>query len=198
MSYPKTLSDLIDSFSKLPGVGNKTAERMSFYILNMDDEDIELFSTSLNEIKSKIKYCSICHHITEDDTCEICKDTTRDDSVLCVVENIKDVIAFEKMKNFTGKYHVLSGAISPINGIMPDDLHIDTLLKRIQSGLIDELIFATNPTIEGETTANYITRLLDDESLKITRIAQGLPMGSDIEYADEITLTRAFEGRREI
>lgn len=201
MQYPKSITKLIDGFTKLPGVGPKTAERMAFHVLKMNEDDITQFSNALVEVQSNIIECNTCHHITDksEDPCYICSDKTREESILCIVEHPKDVIAMEKMQGFNGLYHVLHGSISPIEGIGPEDLKIKSLIERLQKNEnIKEVILATNPNIEGETTAMYISRLLQDTGIKVTRIARGLPVGGDLEYADAITLSKALEGRREI
>lgn len=198
MEYPRQLKALIESFSKLPGVGRKTAERLAFHIFSdMTEEDTTLFATSLAEVKHSLKRCKICHNITDgNELCSICKDEERDQSLVMVVETIRDIFMMEKMQTFSGTYHVLNGAINFANGIGIEDLTIQDLLKRVEEGIIKEIILATNATVEGETTSRYIKALLDDKDVLITRIAHGLPVGGDIQYADEMTLLKAIEGRR--
>ncbi|WP_066175297.1 recombination mediator RecR [Bacillus marinisedimentorum] len=198
MQYPEPISKLIDSFMKLPGIGPKTAVRLAFFVLNMKEDDVLDFGKSLVNAKRNLTHCSICHNITDQDPCRVCDDDNRDQSVICVVQDPKDVIAMEKMKEYNGLYHVLHGAISPMDGIGPEDINIPDLLKRLQDDTVQELILATNPNIEGEATAMYISRLVKPTGIKITRIAHGLPVGGDLEYADEITLSKALEGRREL
>jgi recombination protein RecR len=183
---------------KLPGIGPKTAVRLAFFVLNMREEDVLEFGKSLVNAKRNLSHCTICGHITDKDPCQICDDQSRDQAVICVVQDPKDVIAMEKMRDYTGYYHVLHGAISPMDGIGPEDINISTLLKRLQGDTVQEIILATNPNIEGEATAMYISRLLRPTGIRITRIAHGLPVGGDLEYADEVTLSKALEGRREI
>lgn len=198
MYYPEPISKLIDSFTKLPGIGPKTAVRLAFFVLNMKEDDVLDFSHALVNAKRELTHCSVCGHITDQDPCQICSDHTRDDSVICVVQDPKDVIAMEKMREFNGRYHVLHGAISPMDGIGPEDINVPDLLKRLKDDQVDELILATNPNVEGEATAMYISRLVKPSGIRITRIAHGLPMGGDLEYADEVTLSKALEGRREL
>lgn len=198
MYYPEPISKLIDSFAKLPGIGPKTASRLAFYVLNMKDDDVLDFAKALVNAKRELTHCSVCGHITDVDPCAICQDNSRDASVICVVQDPKDVIAMEKMKEFRGKYHVLNGAISPMDGIGPEDINVPALLNRLKDEEVKELILATNPNIEGEATAMYISRLVKPSGIKTTRIAHGLPVGGDLEYADEVTLSKALEGRREL
>ncbi|CAM4408657.1 recombination protein RecR [Bacillus manliponensis] len=198
MHYPEPISKLIDSFMKLPGIGPKTAVRLAFFVLDMKEDDVLDFAKSLVNAKRNLTYCSVCGHITDRDPCYICDDSHRDQSVVCVVQEPKDVIAMEKMKEYQGVYHVLRGAISPMEGIGPEDINIPQLLKRLQDETVQEVILATNPNIEGEATAMYISRLLKPSGIKVTRIAHGLPVGGDLEYADEVTLSKALEGRREV
>ncbi|WP_026593363.1 recombination protein RecR [Bacillus sp. UNC437CL72CviS29] len=198
MHYPEPISKLIDSFMKLPGIGPKTAVRLAFFVLDMKEDDVLDFAKSLVNAKRNLTYCSVCGHITDRDPCYICDDSHRDQSVVCVVQEAKDVIAMEKMKEYQGVYHVLRGAISPMEGIGPEDINIPQLLKRLQDEIVQEVILATNPNIEGEATAMYISRLLKPTGIKVTRIAHGLPVGGDLEYADEVTLSKALEGRREV
>ncbi len=195
--YPSSINDLIESFKMLPGIGEKTAERLCFSILDMEDENVEFFSESLKQIKEKIHRCPNCNSITENDICDICVDTTREKS-LCVVEDIKSVFLFEKMGVFKGYYHVLDGLISPIDGINPEDIGLEKLMDRIKKDKYQEIIFAFKPSIEGETTSLYIKKILSDTDIKITQLASGLPMGADIEYIDSLTLERALSDRKEI
>ena len=197
MHYPEPISKLIDSFMKLPGIGPKTAVRLAFFVLDMKEDDVLGFAKALVNAKRDLAYCSVCGHITDRDPCYICNDSHRDQSVVCVVQEPKDVIAMEKMKEYQGVYHVLRGAISPMEGIGPEDINIPQLLKRLHDETVQEVILATNPNIEGEATAMYISRLLKPTGIKVTRIAHGLPVGGDLEYADEVTLSKALEGRRE-
>ncbi|MDR4888539.1 recombination protein RecR [Bacillus sp. HNG] len=198
MHYPEPISKLIDSFMKLPGIGPKTAVRLAFFVLNMKEDVVLDFAKALVNAKRNLTYCSNCGHITDRDPCYICEDERRDKTVICVLQDPKDVIAMEKMKEYNGLYHVLHGAISPMDGIGPEDIKIPELLKRLQDDTVQEIILATNPNIEGEATAMYISRLLKPTGIKITRIAHGLPVGGDLEYADEVTLSKALEGRREL
>lgn len=185
---------LVNNLSKLPGVGSKTAGRFAYSIINMNKEEVESFAESLIEAKAKIKYCSICGNWTQTDPCNLCK--TRNNDTICVVKEPKDVVAFEKVKDYMGTYHVLHGTISPLNGRGPDDIKIKELLKRLNSGIVKEVIMATNPDVEGEATALYISTLLKPLGIKVTRLATGIAMGSDLEYADEVTLTKALEDRK--
>lgn len=198
MHYPEPITKLIDSFMKLPGIGPKSAARLAFYVLDMKEDDVLDFAKTLVDAKRNLSFCSVCGHITDKDPCYICADTSRDRSVICVVQESKDVIAMEKMRDFHGLYHVLHGTISPMDGIGPEDINIPDLLKRLQDDTIEEVILATNPNVEGEATAMYISRLLKPSGIKVTRIAHGLPVGGDLEYADEVTLSKAMEGRREV
>ncbi|AAT05447.1 recombination protein RecR [Listeria monocytogenes] len=198
MHYPEPITKLIDSFMKLPGIGPKSAARLAFYVLDMKEDDVLDFAKALVDAKRNLSFCSVCGHITDKDPCYICADTSRDRSVICVVQESKDVIAMEKMRDFHGLYHVLHGTISPMDGIGPEDINIPDLLKRLQDDTIEEVILATNPNVEGEATAMYISRLLKPSGIKVTRIAHGLPVGGDLEYADEVTLSKAMEGRREV
>lgn len=198
MHYPEPISKLIESFMKLPGIGPKTAARLAFHVLTMKGDTVLTFSKALVDAKRNLGYCSTCGHITDVDPCHICADKSRDDSMICVVQDTKDVIALEKMRDYNGKYHVLHGAISPMDGIGPEDINVSSLLVRLQDETVQELILATNPTIEGEATAMYISRLVKPSGIRTTRIAHGLPVGGDLEYADEVTLSKALEGRREL
>ena len=198
MYYPEPISKLIDSFMKLPGIGPKTAARLAFFVLTMKEDDVLSFSKALIDAKRNLSYCSVCGNITDIDPCHICSDKQRDASVICVVQDTKDVIAMEKMRDYHGKYHVLQGAISPMDGVGPEDINVASLLVRLQDETVQELILATNSTIEGEATAMYISRLVKPSGIRTTRIAHGLPVGGDLEYADEVTLSKALEGRREL
>ncbi|TCZ78946.1 recombination protein RecR [Paenibacillus albiflavus] len=198
MYYPEPISKLIDAFSRLPGVGPKTAGRLAFHVIRMKEEDVVEFAKALVNVKRNLHYCSVCCNITDVDPCRICQDKTRDASVICVVQESKDLVAMERTKEFNGYYHVLHGAISPMEGIGPDQIHIAELLKRLGDEQVTELILATNPNIEGEATAMYLSRLVKNFGMKVTRIAHGLPVGGDLEYADEVTLSKALEGRREL
>ncbi|MGK7380054.1 recombination mediator RecR [Planococcus sp. 1R117A] len=198
MHYPEPISKLMESFMKLPGIGPKTAARLAFFVLGMKEDTVLDFAKALVDAKRNLSFCSTCGHITDVDPCMICQDQSRDRSTICVVQDPKDVIAMEKMRDYTGLYHVLQGAISPMDGIGPEDINVPSLLKRLQDETVEELILATNPTIEGEATAMYISRLVKPSGIKTTRIAHGLPVGGDLEYADEVTLSKAMEGRREL
>lgn len=198
MIYPEPLAKLIDAFTRLPGIGPKTASRLAFHVLDMKEDDVLAFAKALVDVKRNLHYCSICCNITDTDPCVICRDKTRDPSVICVVQEPKDLVAMERTKEFHGYYHVLHGAISPMEGIGPDDIYIAELLKRLSDERVKELILATNPNIEGEATAMYLSRLVKPFEIKVTRIAHGIPVGGDLEYADEVTLSKALEGRREI
>ena len=199
MKFPKSLEDLIECFKLLPGIGEKNAERLSFAVLKFSDENSKKFSDSIQNVKTKIKKCKICNNLTEDsDICTICSDETRDHSTICVVEDVRDVAAMERTHEYKGVYHVLHGSISPMNGVGPDDIKIKELLSRLMEGNVKEVILATNPRVEGEATAMYISKLIKPMGVNVTRIAHGIPVGGDLEYTDEITLTKALEGRREI
>ena len=186
----------IDELGRLPGVGPKSAQRIAFHLLQAEPVDVRRLADVLIEVKAKVKFCSVCFNVSEDDQCRICRDERRDPSVLCVVEEYKDVVAIERTREFRGRYHVLGGAISPIDGIGPDQLHVKELMPRLADGTVTEVILATDPNLEGEATATYLTRLLLPMGLRVTRLASGLPVGGDLEYADEVTLGRAFAGRR--
>lgn len=196
MEYIASLASLVNEFSKLPGVGKKTAERYAYHVINQSKEDAEKFAASILDVKEKVKFCSVCGNFTEDDTCYICK--TRKHNVICVVADVKDILAIEKAKSFDGVFHVLGGTISPLQGKSPDDLKIKELLQRIANEDVKEVIMATNPDVEGEATAMYIAKILKPLDIKVTKIAQGVSMGSNLEYADEVTLSRALEDRKEI
>ena len=196
--YTEPINRLIEEFSKLPGVGRKTAQRLAFHVVNMNTNDVESLSNAILDAKREIKYCSICCNITDKDPCSMCSNKNRDVSVICVVEDPRDVAAMERTRDYKGQYHVLHGVISPMDGIGPDMIKIKELIQRVGTQDVKEIIMATNPTIEGEATAMYIARLLKPMGIKVTRIAHGLPVGGDLEYADEVTISKALEGRREI
>jgi recombination protein RecR len=196
--YEGIVQDLIDEFAKLPGVGPKGATRIAFHLLNSETTDVTRLAEVLREVKEKVRFCKKCYNVAQNELCRICADTRRDQTLICVVEEPKDVLAIERTREFRGKYHVLGGAISPIDGVGPDDLRIKELMSRLSDNDIAEVILATDPNLEGEATATYLARLLSPLGLKVTRLASGLPVGGDLEYADEITLGRAFEGRRQV
>lgn len=196
--YSETITKLINQFERLPGIGHKTAVRLAFFVLESPKSFSEEMANALIEAKEKIKFCSICYNITESDPCEICASNKRDDSIICVVENVKDVVAMEKTHEYKGKYHVLHGSISPMNNITAGDIKVKELLERLKDDKIKEVILATNPTVEGEATAMYISRLIKPLGITVTRIAHGIPVGGDLEYTDEITLIKALEGRRQM
>ena len=196
--FPESLDNLIEEFQKLPTVGRKSAERLAMNIVERDETDIKDFARSLMQVKEKIHRCEICGNLTEAQVCDICKDITREEDFICIVEEVKDLIAIEKSGAFRGKYHVLGGLISPSDGIGPDELNIDKLLNRIDSEGINEVILAISSTIEGETTTLFLTSLLNEKNIRVTKIAQGIPVGSNLEYFDQLTLERAIEDRREI
>ena len=190
---PESANKLIDEFSRLPGIGKKTAQRLTFYLLNAKQGYVHDLSDALRDIKIKIQKCTICHGITENDPCMICSSTERDENTLCVVENAYDIFVFEKTNSFRGKYHVLDGALSPLDGIGPEELNISSLIDRINSGM--EIIIATNPSVEGETTSLYLSKILADRDIVLSKLARGVPVGGDLEYVDDATLIRAIEGR---
>src|SRR4051812_17547171 len=196
--YEGPVQDLIDELGRLPGVGPKSAQRIAFYLLAADPVDVRRLVTALTEVKDKVRFCTVCGNVSEEDMCRVCRDPRRDVSVICVVEEPKDVVAVEKTREFRGRYHVLGGAIPPIEGVGPDDLRIRELMARLADGDVTELILATDPNLEGEATATYLARLVKPLGLRVTRLASGLPVGGDLEYADEVTLGRAFEGRRQV
>ena len=196
--YEGVVQDLIDELGRLPGVGPKSAQRIAFHILQADPVDVRRLAEVLLEVKDKVTFCTVCGNVAESELCRICRDTRRDLAVICVVEESKDVVAIERTREFRGRYHVLGGAISPIEGVGPDDLRIRELMTRLADGVVTEVILATDPNLEGEATATYLTRLLRPMGLRVTRLASGLPVGGDLEYADEVTLGRAFEGRRAV
>jgi recombination protein RecR len=194
--YEGVVQDLIDELGRLPGVGPKSAQRIAFYLLQADAVDVRRLVDALTEVKAKVRFCETCGNVAEGVQCKICADPRRDPTSICVVEEPKDVVAIERTREFRGRYHVLGGAISPIDGVGPDDLRIKELMTRLASGEITEIIIATDPNLEGEATASYLARFLRPMGLRVTRLASGLPVGGDLEYADEVTLGRAFEGRR--
>ncbi|MDF2967588.1 MAG: recombination protein RecR [Nocardioidaceae bacterium] len=196
--YEGVVQDLIDELGRLPGIGPKGAQRIAFYLLEADPVDVKRLAHVLVEVKDKVRFCSVCGNVAEDEQCRICRDPRRDLQVLCVVEESKDVVAIERTREFRGRYHVLGGAISPIEGIGPEQLRVRELMQRLADGVVIEVILATDPNLEGEATATYLTRLLKPLGLRVTRLASGLPVGGDLEYADEVTLGRAFEGRRSV
>ncbi len=194
--YEGVIQDLIDELGRLPGVGPKSAQRIAFHVLQTDPIDARRLVSALTEVIDKVRFCVTCGNVSQDELCKICRDPRRDPTVLCVVEEPKDVVAIEKTREFRGRYHILGGAISPIEGVGPDDLRVKELVTRLASTEVTEIILATDPNLEGEATATYLARLLKPMGLKVTRLASGLPVGGDLEYADELTLGRAFEGRR--
>ncbi|MGP0224955.1 MULTISPECIES: recombination mediator RecR [unclassified Paenarthrobacter] len=194
--YEGAVQELIDELGRLPGVGPKSAQRLAFHILEADPEDMKRLVAAITTVKERVKFCSTCYNVTEQETCNICRDPRRDPSVICVVEESKDVLAVERTRTFRGRYHVLGGAINPIAGIGPEQLRVRELLTRLNDGAIQEIIIATDPNLEGEATATYLARMLKTIGITVTRLASGLPVGGDLEYADEVTLGRAFEGRR--
>jgi recombination protein RecR len=194
--YEGAVQDLIDELGRLPGIGPKSAQRLAFHILEADAEDMKRLAAAIVGVKERVKFCQICGNVSEQDTCAICRDPRRDPSVICVVEESKDVLAVERTRAYRGRYHVLGGAINPIAGIGPDQLRIRELLTRLNDEQVTEIILATNPNLEGEATSTYLARMLKSIGVKVTRLASGLPVGGDLEYADEVTLGRAFEGRR--
>jgi recombination protein RecR len=196
--YEGAVQDLIDELGRLPGVGPKSAQRIAFHLLAADPADVQRLANALTRMKSEVRFCRVCGNVAEGEECRICRDPRRDLSVICVVEEPKDVVAVEKTREFRGRYHVLGGAISPIDGIGPDDLRVRELMQRLAEGSVTELILATDPNLEGEATATYLARLVKPMGLAVTRLASGLPVGGDLEYADEVTLGRAFSGRRRL
>ena len=196
--YSPSIEKLIEAFEKLPSIGNKTAARLAFHILDASEEETNEFVQAILEAKKNLKYCSGCYNISDTDPCPICGNVNRDHTTICVVEDVRDVVAMERTHEFKGVYHVLHGSISPMNGVGPDDIKIKELLSRIMSGEVKEIILATNPRVEGEATAMYISKLVKPMGIKATRIAHGIPVGGDLEYTDEVTLSKALEGRREV
>jgi recombination protein RecR len=194
--YEGVVQDLIDELGRLPGVGPKSAQRIAFHLLAADADDVRRLVSALTEVKEKVRFCTVCGNVAQQEQCRICLDPRRDPSVLCVVEEPKDVVAIERTREFRGRYHVLGGAISPIEGVGPDDLRVRELMTRLADDTVQEIILATDPNLEGEATATYLARMIKPMGLRVTRLASGLPVGGDLEYADEVTLGRAFEGRR--
>jgi recombination protein RecR len=196
--FAEPMARLIEELKKLPGVGSKTAQRFAFCILRSSEEDAQLLADAIHEVKASLRLCSVCNNITDVDPCTYCTNPTRNQRLVCVVEEPTNIQSIEKTRHYNGVYHVLHGALSPLHGVGPDQLRISNLIRRVESGDIDELIIATNPTVEGEATATYLSKLLKSSTVKVTRIATGVPVGSDIEYADEVTMQKAMEGRREL
>ena len=196
--YSPSIEKLIESFEKLPSIGHKTAARLAFYMLNSSEEETKEFVNSILEAKKNLKYCSKCYNISDTDPCQICGNAKRDQSIICVVEDVRDIVAMERTHEFKGVYHVLHGSISPMNGVGPEDIKIKELLARLMDGQVKEVILATNPRVEGEATAMYISKLIKPLGIKASRIAHGIPVGGDLEYTDEVTLMKALEGRREL
>lgn len=196
--YEGPIQALIDELGRLPGVGPKSAQRIAFHLLNADREEVERLADALREVAEKVRFCDICFNVSEDTTCRICRDPRRDQATICVVEESKDVAAIERTREFRGLYHVLGGAISPIDHVGPEDLHVAELLRRLSGPVVTEVILATDPNVEGEATATYLTRLLAPTGITVSRLASGLPVGGDLEFADEVTLGRAFAGRRQV
>jgi len=196
--YEGVVQDLIDELGRLPGIGPKSAQRIAFHLLTADPQEVSALATALAQIKDRVRFCQVCGNVAEDEQCRICQDPRRDSGVICVVEQSQDVAAIERTREFRGRYHVLGGAINPIGGVGPEDLSIRELLARLADGSVTEVIIATDPNLEGEATATYLARMLKDMDVRISRLASGLPVGGDLEYADEVTLGRAFEGRRRI
>lgn len=194
--YPESFKNLLESFKMLPGIGEKTAERLSFFIINQDLEKTDFFSDSIKEAKKKIRKCTVCNNITEREVCNICSDTSRDGNILCVVEDYKNIFLFEKTASFNGKYHVINSLISPLDGIDPEDIGLDKLIERIKKDKYEEVIIAVKSSVEGETTALYIKKIIEELNIKVTRIASGIPIGTDIEYLDSLTLERALNDRK--
>ncbi len=196
--YSPSIEKLIEAFERLPSIGHKTAARLAFHMLNSSEEEINNFVNAITNAKKNLKYCSKCFNISDTDPCIICSNPKRDESIICVVEDVRDIIAMERTHEFNGVYHVLHGSISPMNGVGPDDIKVKELLARLTDGKVKEIILATNPRVEGEATAMYLSKLIKPLGIKVTRIARGIPVGGDLEYTDEITLMQALEGRREL
>ena len=198
MEYSPSIEKLIESFEKLPSIGHKTAQRLAFYMLDLNMEEIKEFTDSIINAKNNLKFCSKCYNISDTDPCNICSNPKRDESIICVVEEVRDVLAMERTHEFNGVYHVLHGSISPMNGVGAEDIRIKEILTRLMDGKVKEIILATNPRVEGEATSMYISKLVKPLGVKVTRIARGIPIGGDLEYTDEVTLAKALEGRNEI
>jgi recombination protein RecR len=198
VSLPDSLTRLVEELQRLPGIGPKSAQRIAFHILGADKVDVQRLADSITTVKEKVRFCATCGNVSEEEQCRICQDARRDQTILCVVEEPKDVVVIERTREFRGRYHVLGGAIDPMNGVGPDDLRIRELMRRLGDGTIEEVIIATDPNIEGEATATYLSRMLVPMGVAVSRLASGLPVGGDLEYADEVTLGRAFEGRRRV
>ena len=196
--FPTPIQNLIDEFNKLPGIGPKTSQRFVFYLLNQPKEELEKLVQALTGLKTQIKFCSICQNITQEDPCEICSDSTRDQKIVCVVANVYDLLSIENTGEYNGLYHILGGVLNPLEGVTPQELRVKELVERIKKNKPLEIILGLNPDMEGESTVIYLTKLLAQTKIKVTRLAKGLPMGADLEYADEVTLTNALEGRREV
>lgn len=196
--FAEPMARLIEELKKLPGVGNKSAQRLAFHILRSSEDDATLLADAVRDVKAKLRLCSICNNITDVDPCTYCSNPTRNQQLICVVEEPTNIAAVEKTRHFNGVYHVLHGSLSPLHGVGPEHLRINNLIRRVEKGPVEEVILATNPTVEGEATATYLSKLLKSEGVKVTRIATGVPVGSDIEYADEVTMQKAMEGRREL
>ncbi|MBW3562170.1 MAG: recombination mediator RecR [Actinobacteria bacterium] len=197
-TYEGVLQDLIDELGRLPGIGPKSAQRIAFHLLNVDEADARRLADAIVQVQERIRFCQRCWNVSEEDECRVCQDPRRDPTLLCVVEEPRDLLAIERTREYRGRYHVLGGAISPIDGIGPDDLHVKELIGRLDNEGVGEVIIATNPNVEGEATASYLARLLQPLGVRVTRIASGLPVGGDLDYADEVTLGRAFSGRRDV
>ena len=196
--FAEPMTRLIDELKKLPGVGNKSAQRLAFHILRSSEDDATLLADAVRDVKAKLRLCSICNNITDVDPCTYCSNPTRNQQLICVVEEPTNISSIERTRNFNGVYHVLHGTLSPLHGVGPEHLRINNLIKRVENGPVEEVILATNPTVEGEATATYLSKILKTEGVKVTRIATGVPVGSDIEYADEVTMQKAMDGRREL
>lgn len=198
MSQPESLTRLIDQLQRLPGIGRKSAQRLAFHLMKSSREEADRLCDAVREMRDTLAYCSVCNHVTDSDPCPICSDASRNVHIICVVEEPHNVMSIDRARDYNGLYHVLMGALSPLQGVGPGDLRIQSLLKRVEAGGVDEIILATNPTVDGESTAIYLARLLKPLGVRVTRIAMGVPVGSDLEYADDITMHKAMEGRREV